>query len=168
MCCRFGWPRRRITISIGLEICVRNTKSALPLEPVHIGIVTYRYQFRNRTPHSRQSLLYNAIPPLRELFPLPYCSLGKIRCGDFTDSPFRESLLYFSQWRSLSVGKVSFRYPSVFLSVGRGKGRTRHDIGIHMTRRCALHGLHPYRYVRHSVRPERVPPSPGPPTPLIR
>ena len=66
----------------------------------------------------------------------------------------------------------SGKYPSVilpyFLPVGRGKGRTRHDVGIHMTRRCALHGLHPYRYVRHSVRPERVPPPPVPPTPLIR
>lgn len=99
-----------MTISISLKVCVRNTTSALPLEPMHIGIVTYRYRFGNRTPHSRQSLLYNAIPPLRELFSLPYRSWGKIR-GDFTDFPFRESLLYFPQGRSLSAGK----YPSVNL-----------------------------------------------------
>ncbi len=48
-----------MTISIGLEVCVRNTTSALPLEPVHIGIVTYRYRFGNRTPYLRPTSLFD-------------------------------------------------------------------------------------------------------------
>ena len=94
--------------------------------------------------------------------------VAKIWRQPFSVSPFPESLLYFPQGRSLSAKKVSFRYPSVFLPVGRGKGRTRHDVGIHVTRRGALHGLHPERYVRPSVRPERVPPPSGPLKFLIR
>lgn len=34
------------------------------------------------------------------------------------------------------------------ISIETGRGRTGHDLGIYVTRRSDLHGLHPERYVR--------------------
>lgn len=54
----------------------------------------------------------------------------------------------FSRGRSFSaVKRQKISFPHSCHQEGEG-GRTGHDFGIHMTRRCNLHGLHPERYVR--------------------